>query len=56
MESSHPLRPISRDYKQMFYTHECKDDQTAYFKVNVNLIDSLPRTYLGNVCKKNNNH
>ena len=42
LESSH-------DRGQLFYTYECKDDQIAYFKVDVNLIDILPDTYLGNV-------
>ena len=44
LESSHPVMPSS----MMFYTHECKDDQIAYFKVDVNLIGFLPN-YLGNV-------
>ena len=35
----------------MLYTHECKDDEIAYFKVDVNLIGSLPDSYLGNVWK-----
>ena len=52
LESSHPLKPPnSEDYKQIFYTHECKDNEIAYFKVDVNLIFSLPATYLGNVWK-----
>ena len=33
----------------MFYTHECKDDEIAYFKVDVNLLFQLPNGYLGNV-------
>ena len=33
----------------IFYTHECKDDEIAYFKVDVNLINILPGDYLGNV-------
>ena len=37
----------------MIFTHECEDDQIAYFKVDVNLIDILPDTYLGNVWKMN---
>ena len=50
LESSHPLRPLnSRAGQEMFYTHECKDDEIAYFKVDVNLIPSLQYTYLGNV-------
>ena len=36
------------------YTHECKDDQIAYFKVDMNLIDiSLENAYLENVLKMN---
>ena len=50
LESSHPT-PKSGFSQHMFYTHECKDDEIAYFKVNVNLISSLPDTYLGNVRK-----
>ena len=42
------MRP-STDHKQVFYTHECEDDEIAYFKVDLNLIDSLPEIYLGNV-------
>ena len=50
LESRHPIKPPKFDYdQQMFYTYECKDDEIAYFKVNVNLISSLPYTYLGNV-------
>ena len=58
LESSHPLRPPnSVNNKHFFYTHECKDDEIAYFKVDVNLISSLPRlyiAYIGNVCKTYN--
>ena len=53
LESSHPILrssdSLDMEGGQMFYTHECKDDEIAYFKVDVNLIDSLPDTYLGNV-------
>ena len=50
MESSHPLKPPnSEDFSQMFYTYECEDDEIAYFKVDVNLIDGAPDSYLGNV-------
>ena len=54
LESSHPLRP-SKILKsaEMIFTHECKDDKIAYFKVDVNLIDILPSTFLGNVCEMN---
>ena len=52
LESSHPLRPPnSGESRQMIYTHECNDDEIAYFKVDMNLIDSLPKDYLGNDCK-----
>ena len=50
LESSHPLKPPKSESKQqMFYTHGCKDDEIAYFKVDVNLIANLPNAYLGNV-------
>ena len=54
LESSHPLRPLNyyNDYLTMFYTHECKNDEIAYFKVDVNLIHVLPYNYLGNVWEK----
>ena len=52
LESSHPLRPPNTITVQtIFYTHECKDDKIAYFKVDVNLIGSLPSAYLGNICE-----
>ena len=44
LESSHPVKHTSG----MFYTHECKDDEIAYFKVDVNLIDTS-LDHLGNV-------
>ena len=47
LESSHPFKSGSE--QKMFYNHECEDDKIAYFKVDVNLINSLPYTYLGNV-------
>ena len=55
LESSHPLKP-SKSGKTglMIFTHECEDDQIAYFKIDVNLIDILPDNYLGNVWKTNN--
>ena len=37
----------------MFYTHECKDDEIAYFKVDFNLIGSLPDDYVGSVWEMN---
>ena len=46
LESSHPLEYI---WREMFFTYECKDDEIAYFKVDVNLIGVLPANYLGNV-------
>ena len=63
LESSHPFKAptdSSTDLwtdswtllggnSQMFYTHECKDDEIAYFKVDVNLIGRVPDAYLGNV-------
>jgi len=52
LESSHPYKSsIYGDSRRMLYTHECKDDEIAYFRVDVNLIGSLPNTYLGNVLK-----
>ena len=54
LESSHPLRPLNYvGESQMIFTHECKDDEIAYFKVDVNLIDILPSAFLGNVCEMN---
>ena len=37
----------------MSYTHECKNDEIAYFKVDENLIGILPDNYLGNVLEMN---
>ena len=51
LESGHPVIPSVPKNGQMFYTHECKDDEIAYFKVDVNLIDITPKAYLGNVWK-----
>ena len=51
LESSHPLTsPIVTLYNQpeMFFTHECKYDEIAYFKVDVNLI-GMYESKLGNV-------
>ena len=52
LESSHPLRPPDNKIasimdEQLFYTHECKDNEIAYFKVDVNLIAGLDCSYLG---------
>ena len=38
-----------------FYTHECKNDEIAYFKVDINLIDRLPYDYLGQAWKVRTN-
>ena len=57
LESSHPLKPSDyNDDITMFYTHECKDDEIAYFKVDVNLIGFLPDNYLGNVWEMNHSN
>ena len=56
MESSHPFKPRTSDWsqQQMIYTHECKDDEIAYFKVDVNMIETgqavknYAWNYLGN--------
>ena len=58
LESSHPLYEDtveswtlpSRDV-QLLHTYECKDNEVAYFKVDVNLIKLLPKVYLGIVWK-----
>ena len=42
LESSHSL-PLNQ--RGMFYTYECKDDEIAYFKVDLNLIEL---NHLGN--------
>ena len=62
LDSSHPVNPGSpplapideetaiytpTPHGKFFYTHECKHDEIAYFKVDVNLIDGLPNAYLG---------
>ena len=44
LESSHPLEDILRE---MFFTYECKDDEIAYFKVDVNLIGLPDMSKLG---------
>ena len=55
LESSHPFRDSNYFGNSfIFYTHECKDDEIAYFKVDVNLIGFLPDNYLGNVWEMNN--
>ena len=43
LESKHPLTY----WEPFIYTHECKDTEIAYFKVDENLIDNLPDAYLG---------
>ena len=57
MESSHPARDpvaISSYFvsEQFFYTHECKMNEIAYFKVDFNLIAGRDWVYLGLVLKK----
>ena len=48
LESSHPLKPSNSPRNgRMFYTHECENDQIVYFQIDVNLIDPLPFSYLG---------
>ena len=54
LESSHPWRPpdsklSSMVDEQLFYTHECKNNEIAYFKVHVNLIGELDDSFLGSV-------
>ena len=51
LESSHPLKLQKSEYniQRMFYTHECKDDEIAYFKVDVNLIEISVDSLLGNI-------
>ena len=56
LQSSHPLRPPASSISSLinehfFYTHECKNNEIAYFKVDVNLIARSDRTYLGLVLK-----
>ena len=50
MKPSFSLTEIDRQ-NRFFYTHECKEDEIAYFKVDVNLIDNLENAYLGYVRK-----
>ena len=53
LESSHPVRPPANTVfasmlgEQFIYTHECNDNEIAYFKVDVNLIAGLDCSYLG---------
>ena len=49
LESSHPhLEDSDTAHPAEFlYTYECKEDEVAYFKVDVNLISELPDGYLG---------
>ena len=56
LESTHPLYEDLLGYPpdvQLLHTYECKDNEVAYFKVDVNLIEfiELPRAYLGRVWK-----
>ena len=56
LDSSHPLQPgrpmeVKSDYLnpdgKFFYTYECKNDEIAYFKVDVNLIGDSQNANLG---------
>ena len=49
LESSHPMVPSTTSgYDVRFlYTYECKDNEIAYFKADVNMISHLPWSYLG---------
>ena len=54
LESYHPLYEGIIGYPpdvQLLHTYECKDNEVAYFKVDVNLIKLLPKVYLGIVWK-----
>ena len=45
LESTHPLYEDLLGYPpdvQLLHTYECKDNEVAYFKVDVNLIKNLP--------------
>ena len=55
LESNHPVKSEKSRLEDsfIFYTHECKDDEIAYFKIDMNLINLLPDAYLGNVSKTN---
>ena len=49
LESSHPHLEDS-DFAhpaQIVHTYECKNNEVAYFKVDINLISVLPDGYLG---------
>ena len=54
LNSSHPMKPgINPDFddifpnEKFFHTHECQNNEIAYFKVDVNLIGSSPMANLG---------
>ena len=56
LDSSHPVYPggaieMENDNQfpngKFFHTYECKNDEIAYFKVDVNLIGSSPMANLG---------
>ena len=53
LESSHPLKSKAFEFGEIVYTHECEDDEIAYFKVDMNLIPTLQTlTFLGIVWEK----
>ena len=57
LESAHPLLPPITTFglnDLLLYTNECNNDEIAYFKVDVNLIEKLPWAYLGNIWNSNN--
>ena len=49
LDSSHPINSGAAyaPHGKFFHTHECKNDEIAYFKVDVNLIDGSPNANLG---------
>ena len=59
LESSHPWRPPASKLssyvdEKLFYTYECKSNEIAYFKVDMNLIGGLDDSFLGSVLENNN--
>ena len=59
LESRHPWRPASNlasfANEQLFYTYECKSNEIAYFKVDMNLIGWLDDSFLGSVLENDKN-
>ena len=45
LESKHP----NTRYSQFLYTHECRDNEIAYFKVDYNHIGDDPDAFTGTV-------